>query len=243
MLTILAQAQKAAEPSVAHSIGELILYGWLAFVLIALVVSTRCVMECVRKGYASPAIVSTVLYGLCLAPLILAGLVMYDIVGPIKWFGIYLLGSSAAWVVAVVIYTIHSMPQRRAEVEAERARGQQAFEPAPAFSAADVVEEIDAGSAPAPRRVVTIPAADSDEGPGRASQQTLKRMSMEEVEQSSAKGPRAGELPENPILPDEVVKIRCLACDKKMQAEGPKFAKQRRCPNCKAAPFRYVTAV
>lgn len=130
-------------------------------------------------------------------------------------------------------------------VKKSRERGQLDYrQPSAGFSDADVVEDvIEAVEQPAPRRTVTVPANDSDEGPGRASQQTLKRMSMDEVEQSSSKGPRAGELPENPILPDEVIKIRCLNCDKKMQAEGPKFAKQRRCPNCKAAPFRYVTAV
>jgi hypothetical protein len=54
--------------------------------------------------------------------------------------------------------------------------------------------------------------------------------------------PRGNEIPENPLLPDEDVKIRCLACDKKMRAPGTKFSKQRRCPNCHAMPFRYVVA-
>lgn len=113
------------------------------------------------------------------------------------------------------------------------------------FSPDDVIDAEEAPEAGrTPRRAISIPAADSDSG--RASEQTLKRMTLEKLEESNSgapKPPRAGEIPENPILPDEVVKVRCLACDKKMQAEGPKFMKQRRCPNCKAEPFRYVTAV
>ncbi len=54
--------------------------------------------------------------------------------------------------------------------------------------------------------------------------------------------PRGNEIPDNPLLPDEEVKIRCLACDKKMRAPGAKFSKQRRCPNCHATPFRYMIA-
>ena len=70
-------------------------------------------------------------------------------------------------------------------------------------------------------------------------------MTMEDIESASSveKPPRAGEIPENPILPDGPCKVRCLACDKKMKADGARFMRQRRCPNCKAAPFRYVTAV
>jgi hypothetical protein len=52
--------------------------------------------------------------------------------------------------------------------------------------------------------------------------------------------PRAGEIPENPPLPQDMVKIRCLSCHKKMRAPGIKFSLQRRCPNCHASPFRYL---
>lgn len=52
--------------------------------------------------------------------------------------------------------------------------------------------------------------------------------------------PRAGDIPENPRLPDDIVKVRCLACEKKMRAHGLKFSRQRRCPNCHASPFRYL---
>jgi hypothetical protein len=56
------------------------------------------------------------------------------------------------------------------------------------------------------------------------------------------KPPRGNEIPDNPLLPDDEVKIRCLACDKKLRAPGTRFSKQRRCPNCHAIPFRYVIA-
>ncbi|MBZ0135715.1 MAG: hypothetical protein K8I27_05030 [Planctomycetes bacterium] len=132
--------------------------------------------------------------------------------------------------------------------DARRAAFEAGSDPVQPYSAAVPDDVIDAEDPPAaefsPRRAVSIPAADSDSG--RASEQTLKRMTLEKLEESNSgapKPPRAGEIPENPILPDEVVKIRCLACDKKMKAEGPKFARQRRCPACKAEPFRYVTAV
>src|SRR5690606_30692873 len=93
--------------------------------------------------------------------------------------------------------------------------------------------------APTPRRAVSLPAAESDRS--SPSEQTIKRMSVEQITgvENKPKPPRASEIPENPILPDEEVKIRCVDCDRKMKAEGPKFMKQRRCPSCKAEPFRY----
>ncbi len=53
------------------------------------------------------------------------------------------------------------------------------------------------------------------------------------------KGPRASELAENPPLPPGEVKIRSLCCNQKMRNQAEKLGKQRRCPKCGAAPFRY----
>jgi len=44
---------------------------------------------------------------------------------------------------------------------------------------------------------------------------------------------------ENPTLPDGEVKVRCLACNKKLKAPGMRFMRSLCCPNCKAKPFRF----
>ena len=162
------------------------------------------------------------------------------------WFAV-----PAAWVFWVILFifayaTIRrdARPAERHEVFDQQADQQPGAATPHEFSAEDVIDAAEpVVPEHTPRRAVSIPSADSDSG--RASEQTLKRMTLEKLESSSSapKPPRASEIPENPILPDEVCKVRCLACDKKMQAEGAKFMKQRRCPNCKAEPFRYVTAV
>lgn len=86
----------------------------------------------------------------------------------------------------------------------------------------------------------SLPVSDTP-GSARPSEQTIKRMTVEQVTAMEAdKGPRASEVDGNPILPDGPVKVLCLNCNKRMRADGAKFAKQRRCPNCKAAPFRIV---
>ncbi|MBX3461447.1 MAG: hypothetical protein KF696_15990 [Planctomycetes bacterium] len=85
-----------------------------------------------------------------------------------------------------------------------------------------------------------LPVSDTP-GSARPSEQTIKRMTVEQVTaMEAAKGPRASDVDGNPILPDSVVKVLCLNCNKRMRADGAKFAKQRRCPNCKATPFRFV---
>lgn len=53
------------------------------------------------------------------------------------------------------------------------------------------------------------------------------------------KGPRASEIPGNPPLPPGEVKIRSLCCNQKMRNQAEKLGKQRRCPKCGVAPFRY----
>ncbi|MCB9932103.1 MAG: hypothetical protein H6841_01635 [Planctomycetes bacterium] len=256
LLLILAQTRQASTESAAFGLGQVIFYGALAFLLVLTVVSTRIVMECVRKKYVSPLIMAPVLYGTSLGPFLLILLTLGGVLPESDGVFYAFLLSPALWILALVVYTFVSEPKKRAEVAAENERlgalysdldapvGTAAVNPQPPAADEFTVDDVvDAEPEPTPRRAVTLPAADSDDGPGGASQQTLKRMSLEEVEQKAAKGPRAGEVPGNPILPDEVVKIRCLACDKKMKAEGSKFMKQRRCPACKAEPFRYVTAV
>lgn len=85
-----------------------------------------------------------------------------------------------------------------------------------------------------------LPVSDTP-GSARPSEQTIKRMTVDQVKAlEAAKGPRASDVDGNPILPDGIVKVLCLNCNKRMRAEGAKFVKQRRCPNCKASPFRFV---
>lgn len=99
----------------------------------------------------------------------------------------------------------------------------------------------DPGASTGPRRMVSVPADGT--GGHRASEQTLKRVTAEQIEAEAKLKPlRASEVASNPLLPEGEVKIRCIACSKKMKASGPKFAKQRRCPFCKIEPFRYLIA-
>lgn len=254
MLPLAAQITEAVTEGT--SIAEILGYGMLAFLLVLTLVSTRIVMECVRKQYVSPLIMAPVLYGTSIGPFLLILLTLGGVLPESDGVFYAILACPVLWLVALVVYTVVSGPKKRAEDAVEDKRrealyseldvpvGKAAVKPRPPAPEEFTVDDVvDAEPEPAPRRAVTLPASDSDDGPGGASQQTLKRMSLEQVEQKAEKGPRAGEVPGNPILPDEVVKIRCLACDKKMKAEGSKFMKQRRCPACKAEPFRYVTAV
>ena len=99
-----------------------------------------------------------------------------------------------------------------------------------------------AGESTGPRRAVSVPVHETDRS-GRQSEETLKRVTAQQIEADARLKPlRASEVASNPILPEGEVKIRCIGCGKKMKASGPKFAKQRRCPFCKAEPFRYVIA-
>jgi hypothetical protein len=157
------------------------------------------------------------------------------------------------WVLSLLFYTFSSSAVKRREEgkDAQVADWQRDLD-AGAISPYDIKQmpdepELDAAPAEAghstgPRRAVSLPANESDGQ--RASEQTLKRVSAAKLaEAAKEEGPRADEVAGNPILPDGEVKIRCLACDKKMKADASKFRKQRRCPACKAEPFRFVTAV
>ncbi len=65
------------------------------------------------------------------------------------------------------------------------------------------------------------------------SEQTIKAMDADD----KPKPPRARDVPENPELPQGVIKIRCKHCLHKMKADSFKFGKQRRCPKCSHSPF------
>ncbi|MHC4840458.1 MAG: hypothetical protein ACYTDT_05775 [Planctomycetota bacterium] len=65
------------------------------------------------------------------------------------------------------------------------------------------------------------------------SEQTVKAMDPDD----EPKPPRARDIPENPELPEGIVKIRCKHCLHKMKADAHKFGKQRRCPKCSHSPF------
>ncbi|MBK8205524.1 MAG: hypothetical protein IPK87_01900 [Planctomycetes bacterium] len=86
-----------------------------------------------------------------------------------------------------------------------------------------------------------LPIGDTP-GSARPSEQTIKRTTLAQIaaREAEPKPPRATEVDGNPILPDTEVKVLCLNCNKRMRANGQQFAKQRRCPNCKASPFRFV---
>ena len=239
----------------AFGAGMLIFYAMLGILLVVLIVSWLIVREARKHAYVNPHILDALLFGSVGLPLLLMVATILDWMPPSPVQPILFLACALTWISTLVGYTVISSRRKKEDEEAEAEKARQlnaqlgvgrdpvsVEAPAEQFSAEDIVEDvIDAEEpAPTPRRAVTLPAADSDDTP-RPSEQTLKRMSAAQLEQATApKPPRASEFPENPILPDEIVKIRCLACDKKMKAEGPKFMKQRRCPACKAEPFRYV---
>ncbi|MEZ5992789.1 MAG: hypothetical protein R3E76_10605 [Planctomycetota bacterium] len=259
MLPLLAKTQETA--STGMTLAEIIGYGALAFLLVFALVSTRIVLECARKRYVHPAIMAAVLYLTSLGPAAMILMAMYGVLPAADWMIPAAIGGSVLWVVALVVYSVISSKKKK-QMDAEQASAEAAAEAAiynddhasmryaertgqaTSQPTDDTFEAVEADERPdGPRRAVSLPVAESDSQ--RASEQTLKRMTIEQVESASqaSKAPRASEIPENPILDDGPCKVRCLACDKKMLSDGAKFMKQRRCPNCKAAPFRYVTAV
>lgn len=74
---------------------------------------------------------------------------------------------------------------------------------------------------------------------GSISQAPAQAVPAQAPTMQAEKGPRASEVPENPVLPPGEVKIRSLCCGQKMRNSGEKFGKQRRCPKCGVAPFRF----
>jgi len=200
-------------------------------------------------------------FGLPLMVLPFTGLIVFGLASIMKVSlpDLALLLVPGAWLAWIVLMFVAQRSIKRYAVADEAARDAQDAAAWASRKAApdvdpDLVEPADvpdivpmdaAAAAPKPRRAITLPAADSDQGKPSPSEQTIKRMSVEQIKQveSAPKPPRAGEVAGNPILPEGEVKIRCLACDKKMKADSSKFLKQRRCPACKAEPFRYVTAV
>lgn len=255
-LLFLMQAKPREGAETGMTLAEIIGYGLFAFLVVFAIVSTRIVIECARHRYANPGIMAVLLYGSSLGPATVILLSMYGVLPGEEWMFTFALAGAGLWFLTLIGYTIYSAPKRKlakaqdagraaqlqAELYGETPAQAEAAKIPGGLAVDDVIDADDPQQAP--RRAISIPAADSDSE--RASEQTLKRMTLEKLEESDSgapKPPRASEIPENPILPDEVVKIRCLACDKKMKAEGSKFARQRRCPACKAEPFRYVTAV
>jgi phage FluMu protein Com len=248
--------QKKPEPTTAFGLGEIIFYGFIAILVVVLVVSGVIVREAHKKNYVNAGAVGLLLFGSVLAPLILLQLTAAGFVEPGLMQPVVMIGGVVAWIGTLLWYTVVSSQMKRQDEEAKAAAQDQTYNDPeasakyaervgaaqPSLEADVEADVIDAEELqPTPRRAVTLPAADSDDS-ARPSEQTLKRMSAAQIEEvaSTPKPPRASEIPENPILPDEIVKIRCKDCDKKMKAEGAKFMKQRRCPACKAEPFRYA---
>jgi hypothetical protein len=235
----------------AFSFGAVIVYVTIGVLLVLMAVNTKITIEAARRDLTQGGLIGLALFLSVLAPLFLLVLVGLGFMENTGWL-LYAFGAGAfTWILTVVCFTMVSRTWKTRDSMEAAAMADNGLGNLDAEFPEDF--GLDAPAAQAhpqgvsdlsmPRRAVSIPAAESDSS--RASEQTLKRMTLDRLESASSepKGPRASEIAENPILPDEVVKVRCLACDKKMQAEGPKFMKQRRCPNCKAAPFRYVTAV
>ncbi|MCB9895041.1 MAG: hypothetical protein H6839_11375 [Planctomycetes bacterium] len=249
MSTLPLLAANTTKPdSAAFELGTTILYGMLGILLVVLIVSWLVVREARKHTYVNPHILDALLFGSVGLPLLAMVATVLDWVPPSPVQPILFLVCAFTWVATLVGYTLISSRVKKEDEarDAERARelreglGGADVAGEQAFTDNDIVEDEPVlEPAPTPRRAVTIPSGESDSA--RASEQALKRVNLAQLESAASepKPPRASEIPENPLLPDEVVKIRCLACDKKMKAEGPKFARQRRCPNCKAEPFRY----
>jgi len=239
----------------AYGIGEMLFYGMTAILVVVLIVSGLIVREAYRKNYGNAGLVGLLMFGSILGPLIVMQITARGWIPAGIFQVVILFGGIATWLGTLIFYTAISSRKQKEDHEREqsdRSATQRELYRDDGASAqyAERVRDPQPEARPepeqaptGPRRAVSFPAAESDSQ--RASEQTLKRMTMEDIESASSveKPPRAGEIPENPILPDGPCKVRCLACDKKMKADGARFMRQRRCPNCKAAPFRYVTAV
>jgi hypothetical protein len=252
---ILLQSRKPApEPSLSFSMGAMVGGAIALFLMLAMCAGGVYVIVKWRKSgggrfaFGVPLMILPFIGGIVFGLASAAKVKLPDsaiLVVPLGWL---------AWIVLMVVAQ-RGLKRQRAELEEEQIAAHKAemanwgnVKESPLLP--DFVDEGPQDIAPAaandsagPRRAVRLPAHESD-GTGRASEETIKRMTAAQIEaDAKLKGPRADEVPGNPILPDGEVKIRCLGCDKKMKADASKFRKQRRCPACKAEPFRYVTAI
>jgi hypothetical protein len=143
-----------------------------------------------------------------------------------------------AWFGTLVGYTIVSRRWKAEEDGVERNRREaiaadvQPGAGAPRFSADDEVE--DEEPAVLPDTAGHLSALGK---PANISQSTGVPVNAPTLQPD--KSPRASEIAENPPLPDGEIKIRSLCCSAKMRNTGERLGKQRRCPKCGVAPFRY----
>ncbi|MCZ7604694.1 MAG: hypothetical protein M5U25_01200 [Planctomycetota bacterium] len=104
------------------SIAEILGYGMLAFLLVLTVVSTRIVMECVRKQYVSPLVMAPVLYGTSIGPFLMILLTLGGVIPESDGVFYAILACPVLWILALVVYTVVSGPKKRAEDQVEDER-------------------------------------------------------------------------------------------------------------------------
>ncbi len=141
-------------------------------------------------------------------------------------------GGVIAWLAALVVYTLLS---RRWKSDAPTTAFPVPGLPAPTYA----VPQFAPGSAPDEPVVLPDTAGHLSALGKVGSISPAPRVPADAPTLHPDKGPRASEIAGNPPLPPGEVKIRSLCCNQKMRNQAEKLGKQRRCPKCGVAPFRY----
>lgn len=239
-LALLAQAAraKANEPSVAFELGETIVYGAMAIFVFLLIASAWVTRDAVKYDRDMGAKIGFAMFLSLLVPLIATALAARGFVPDGLWVPALMGAGMLCWFGTLIGYTVVS--QRWKTQDAARAKDRQEeaarkASVAPQFAPGDEVAD-DTEPAVLPDTAGHLSAIGKA---GSISQTPPQSVPANAPTLHPDKGPRASEIAENPPLPPGEVKIRSLCCNQKMRNSGERLGKQRRCPKCGVAPFRY----
>ncbi|MBX3475226.1 MAG: hypothetical protein KF754_12650 [Planctomycetes bacterium] len=242
LLAVLAQAAraKANEPSVAFELGETIAYGAIAIFVFLMIASAWVTRDAVKYDRDMGAKIGFAMFLSLLVPLIATALAARGFIEGGLWVPVLMGAGILCWFGTLVGYTIVSQRWKTQDDAMEKDRQAALYADVkpggtnPQFSPGDEVSD-DTEPAVLPDSAGHLSAMGKigslrDAPPGvPANAPTLH----------PDKGPRASEIDGNPPLPPGEVKIRSLCCNQKMRNSGERLGKQRRCPKCGVAPFRY----
>lgn len=240
LLAFLAQASraKANEPSVAFELGETIAYGAIAIFVFLLIASAWVTRDAVKYDRDMGAKIGFAMFLSLLVPTIASALATQGFIEGGPWQLFVMGGGILCWFGTLIGYTVISqrwktqdaaMAKDRQEELARKSAG------APQFAAGDEVPD-DTAPAVLPDTAGHLSAMGKL---GSISQTPAQGVPTNAPTLHPDKGPRASEIPGNPPLPPGEIKIRTLCCNTKIRNQAEKLGKQRRCPKCGVAPFRY----
>lgn len=240
---VIAQAAraKANEPSVAFELGQTILLGSLAIFVFLLVATGWLVRDAMKYDRSLAGKLGLIMV---LSLFIPVGTNMVAARGWIEggpWLLFVIGGGLLGWFGTLIGYTVVSQRWKTQDDAMEKDRQAALYadlKPGaakPQFAPDDEVSD-DTEPAVLPDTAGHLSALGKA---GSISQTPAPGVPANAPTLHPDKGPRATEIPGNPPLPPGEVKIRTLCCNTKIRNQAEKLGKQRRCPKCGVAPFRY----